>query len=157
VSALHRPPFNSPTFNNLNFCWGRRISPESLLTNFLFISIVASVTAFVNFCLDPGHDCTRAGRPCDGGQDADAPSHCPLAAVHCSLLFARIIVRFLHSRPESPTDWCRLALEGCIFVRKAEFVARHFVVFPLFSYSSPEVPSFLTSLWVWRFCQRLQF
>src|SRR5208282_1300726 len=52
----------------------------------------------------------------------------------------------MHFWPRSPLDCCRLPLIWCVFIEKAVFFARHFVPSPLFSWTSPEVPSFLTSL-----------
>jgi hypothetical protein len=58
----------------------------------------------------------------------------------------RIVALFLHFLPLSPTDCCRLACNGCIFVLEGHLVSVHFVFSPVFSYTSPEVPSFLTSV-----------
>jgi len=50
-SAPHRPRTNLLSFSDLNFRWGRPISPESLLTTCILINIVASGATFVNFRL----------------------------------------------------------------------------------------------------------
>src|SRR5208282_6786747 len=71
---------------------------------------------------------------------------CLLSTVYSvppSVLLYRSICAF---SAQKPTDFRRLLLNGCIFVKKPGFIGIHFVIIYLFSCTSPEVPSFLTSL-----------